>query len=498
MPKYCAVPKCTTNGGFKFPANPQLQRQWLVAINRELLKPKDHSVVCAKHFRQDDFKTPIFSTVSVGAKQCRYLKPGAVPSIFDSDSERPSATPTLDKNADVNIENDGAIAANAVDVPVEHQNIFEEPPEVIHEYLDMASDVVEVTVTSDDVKMSEEIFDSDNLTKASQNDNAGMPVEYQTDDLSTNTAQAGAAATKRTHVGQLVSIEQLKENEEMMKYYTGFGQYDHFIFLFQGLGPAANDLKYKSRSLGPMDELLLTLIKLRQDKDDVELGFLFGISKTTAGRIFNTWLSFMYYQFKEIKLFQGKETVQEHMPRGFKSQFPSTRIILDATEIPIEKPSNVADQRSTYSTYKNRNTLKTMVGVSPRGVVTYVSEAYGGAASDRQIIEHCSLLDGHFERGDSIMADRGILVQDLFAGQDVQVNTPTTMKGVNQLPAETVVKDRRIARKCVHVERVIGLAKTYKILANELDHSKTPRGGKILFVCFILSNFRKNIVPKFC
>ena len=96
------------------------------------------------------------------------------------------------------------------------------------------------------------------------------------------------------------------------------------------------------------------------------------------------------------------------------------------------------------------------------------------------------------------MADRGILVQDLFASQDVQVNTPTTMKGVNQLPAQTVVKDRRIASKRVHVERVIGLAKTYKILANELDHSKTPYGGRIFFVCFILSNFRKNIVPKFC
>ena len=45
---------------------------------------------------------------------------------------------------------------------------------------------------------------------------------------------------------------------------------------------------------------------------------------------------------------------------------------------------------------------------STSGVVTYVSPAYGGSTSDRQIIESSELLeDGKFESGDSIMADRG-------------------------------------------------------------------------------------------
>ena len=148
-----------------------------------------------------------------------------------------------------------------------------------------------------------------------------------------------------------------------------------------GLGPAAADLQYKTQTLGPKDEFLLTLIKLRQDKEDLELGFLFGVSASTAGRVFKTWLNFLYYQFKEIKMFQSKDTVQEHMPQGFKKQFPNTRIILDATEIRVQKPSNVADQRSTWSSYKNSNTLKAMIGISPRGVTTYVSDAYGGSAS---------------------------------------------------------------------------------------------------------------------
>ena len=49
------------------------------------------------------------------------------------------------------------------------------------------------------------------------------------------------------------------------------------------------------------------------------------------------------------------------------------------------------------------------------GVVTYVSPAYGGSTSDRQIIERSELLeDGKFQSGDSFMADRGIMVSNII------------------------------------------------------------------------------------
>ncbi|VDI66249.1 Hypothetical predicted protein [Mytilus galloprovincialis] len=92
------------------------------------------------------------------------------------------------------------------------------------------------------------------------------------------------------------------------------------------------------------------------------------------------------------------------------------------------------------------------------------------------------------------MADRGIMVQDLFAAQDVKVNTPTMLKGKSQLEPEEVVRDRRVASKRIHIERVIGLAKTFKILKNELPSGKLILGSRIVFVCFSIANFRKCIV----
>ena len=49
--------------------------------------------------------------------------------------------------------------------------------------------------------------------------------------------------------------------------------------------------------------------------------------------------------------------------------------------------------------------------------------------------------------GDSIMSERGIMVQDLFACQDVFVNTPTMLKGKSQLETNEVVHDRRVTSK---------------------------------------------------
>jgi hypothetical protein len=55
------------------------------------------------------------------------------------------------------------------------------------------------------------------------------------------------------------------------------------------------------------------------------------------------------------------------------------------------KASNVSAQSSRFSSYKHKNTLKTMIGVSQRSLVTFVSDSYAGIASDRQIMERSDL-----------------------------------------------------------------------------------------------------------
>ncbi|CAB4057850.1 unnamed protein product [Lepeophtheirus salmonis] len=80
------------------------------------------------------------------------------------------------------------------------------------------------------------------------------------------------------------------------------------------------------------------------------------------------------------------------MPKDFKTKFPATRIVLDTTDIVIEKPKNVIQQVASWSSYKNCNTVKVIIGILPHGAVAFVSDAYGGFASDKQVIERYALM----------------------------------------------------------------------------------------------------------
>ena len=281
-------------------------------------------------------------------------------------------------------------------------------------------------------------------------------------------------------------------------FYTGLQTYEVFIFVLATLGNAVyelNYLYYRSEQLSVENQLFLTLIKIRQHKTNFELSRLFNISETAVVNIWVTWVNFMAKQWREVNMFPDRDIVRFFSPLGFKAKFPSTRIIIDGTECPVMKPKSPIAQQATFSTYKNRNTIKLLVGATPGGLVNYVSPAYGGSTSDRQICERSNLLT-LCDKGDSIMADKGFNVQDLFAPYDVTINIPTFFRKKNRMTGKTVLKDRAISSKRVHIERIIGLAKTYKILKEPLNVTETKLASEITFVCFMLCNFKPCIIPE--
>ena len=99
------------------------------------------------------------------------------------------------------------------------------------------------------------------------------------------------------------------------------------------------------------------------------------------------------------------------MPEVFKRDYPTTRIIIDATELYIEISSIPEIQQMTFSRYKNHNTYKALFGISLSGVVTFTSDLFPGSISDKEIVRRSGLL-GLLEVGDTIMADRGFDIED--------------------------------------------------------------------------------------
>ena len=151
------------------------------------------------------------------------------------------------------------------------------------------------------------------------------------------------------------------------------------------------------------------------------------------------------------------------------------------------KETCITNCSTSYLQYLQKPKYKQsfLIGVSPGGLCSYVSDAYGGSTSNRQIVKR-SRLPEKCDRGDSIMSDKGFDVQDIFAPYGVTVNILTFFRKKNQMSGETVIRDRKIASKRVHVERFIGLGKTYLILSQPFNTSETQLSSDIIFVCCML------------
>ena len=81
-----------------------------------------------------------------------------------------------------------------------------------------------------------------------------------------------------------------------------------------------------------LEEFFLVLVRLRLGLMEQDLAYRFSVSQSTVSRVTIVWINFMYLQFKQVSLWPCKEVVQSSMPKVLRDQYPSMRVIIDATE----------------------------------------------------------------------------------------------------------------------------------------------------------------------
>ena len=121
------------------------------------------------------------------------------------------------------------------------------------------------------------------------------------------------------------------------------------------------------------------------------LAFQFGVPQSVVSQILNIWIPFLALELECLVVWPNKEQVSLYYPRCFKDH-PDVISIIDCTEEQIERLSLAKAQCQTYSSYKSRNTWKKLIAITPAGTISFVSNFYGGSASDRFIVENSGFL----------------------------------------------------------------------------------------------------------
>lgn len=309
------------------------------------------------------------------------------------------------------------------------------------------------------------------------------------------------------------TVEKFKDDNSAIQFYTGFPNYKALVAFHNYLEPKVAKLQYwgqknvsdtrsyqekgkkkpgPKRQLSSLTELFIVLVRLRVGLFVRDIADRFGISVANFSKIFCTWINFLYLELQHLFPFPSQETVRRNMPKQF-ALYPTTRAIIDCTEVYVEVPSSMFAQSQTWSNYKHHNTFKVLVGISPNGQVIFVSKLWGGRVSDKCITQKSGFLQ-YLKPGDNVVADRGFEITDILP-PGVGLNIPPFKGARAQLTAEEVTETVHIASVRIHVERAIGRIKNYHLLDGTLPLTLAHIADQIFSVCAYLTNFLPPLLP---
>jgi DDE superfamily endonuclease len=250
--------------------------------------------------------------------------------------------------------------------------------------------------------------------------------------------------------------------------------------------------------LGPADQLLLTVLWLRHYPTQEVLGYLFGVSDSTAKRAIDRCLPLLERA--------GRGTMRmpdpgQHRRKGLPAllrETPGLAVIVDTFEQRVQRPRR--RQRAYYSGKKKCHTLKSQVAVDEDGRVVHVADSVPGPRADLEVLDG-SGLRGALPRGVGMLGDlayvglnnparrrRGTRRRKARARRRRAVGaTPRRKPRGRPRPAADRRYNRAFARRRVVVEHTIGRLRTYQALSQRDRHRRKGHAARVRAVAGLVN-----------
>uniref|UniRef100_A0A146LDP2 THAP-type domain-containing protein n=1 Tax=Lygus hesperus TaxID=30085 RepID=A0A146LDP2_LYGHE len=299
-----------------------------------------------------------------------------------------------------------------------------------------------------------------------------------------------------------VSLDEtsLKGDDDKTKYYTGIPSYDLLKIVYDLV---ECELPHTHRnSLPKFSEFILAMMRLRLGCSGTDLGYRFNVSQSAASSICSRWFKGMSARLSSTITWPDRHELRRTTPDCFKDVFGDRfTVMLDFFELSIEKPSSKSARAEAWSVSKNHHTAKFLIGLTPQGKVCFISEAYGGRASNKQITIESGFLD-KLQPGDVVLTDQGLDLDGHVGMRQAKSDITAFTKGETQLSFDNVKKTKEISKLRLLMDRAMGLLKLrFKILGGFFPSNHrssasdgTPTADQVLKICCGLINLCPSLI----
>jgi hypothetical protein len=236
--------------------------------------------------------------------------------------------------------------------------------------------------------------------------------------------------------------------------------------------------------LAVADQFLLTVVWLRQYPTQECLGYLFGVSDSTALRAVRRCLPVLEARGKDsMRLPDPGKGQRRDLPALLK-QTPALAVIIDTFEQRTHRPER--RQRAYYSGKKKAHTLKSQVAVDEGGRVVDVGPSRPGRWADLKVFRRSGLV------GKLIRAGVGALGDLAYVGLGgvsprLRGATPRRKPRGKERPPEDRRYNRAFARRRIKVEHAIGRLRRFQALSAVNRHGREGHAARVRAVAGLVN-----------
>lgn len=236
----------------------------------------------------------------------------------------------------------------------------------------------------------------------------------------------------------------------------------------------------------PRDQLLCTVVWLRQYPTHEALAFFFGVSDSTVSRAIARWLPLLEQAGKATMRLPDPGRKRRRQVDALLADQPALVVLVDSFEQPVQRAQDRKEADRHYSGKKKRHTLKSQVAIDEiTGQVVDIAESVPGPTADITLLKDSKLLD-RLPEGVGVGGDLAYIGADKLHPEGLAA-TPRRKPRGQERPAADIEYNRAFARRRVPVEHTIGRLRRYQALTQVDRHHRTNHTARVRAVAGLVN-----------
>jgi hypothetical protein len=238
--------------------------------------------------------------------------------------------------------------------------------------------------------------------------------------------------------------------------------------------------------LDPRDQLLLTVVWLRQYPIHEVLAYLFAISDSTVSRYISRSLPLLEAAGRDTMRMPDPGKKRRRTLDALLVDTPDLVVVIDTFEQRVQRPGDRSSADRLYSGKKKQHTLKSQVAVDEvSGRIVDIADSVPGPTADIKLLEESELLR-RVPAGVGGIGDLAYVGIDKLHPLGLGASPRRKPRGRDR-PAEDIAYNRAFSRRRIVVEHSIGRMRRYQLLSQTDRNHRQNHSARVRAVAGLVN-----------